>query len=821
MFHHHARHRLFPLSLLSIKLKLIQSQLQTRIPNLLFFHTLAVSISQSHSDLLPLCSVVQSLRQAQQVHALALLNGFLPHSVSLCASLILSYASFGAPSASWRLFEETVEYCRTAFLWNTLIRANSVAGIHDGLGIYNRMVRLGVVRDDHTLPFVLKACSDFSEFRKGMEIHGCVFKLGFDSDVFVGNTLLSFYGNYGDLASARKVFDEMPERDVVSWNTAIGVFSVNGFHLEALRCYKEMTSTLFKPNSVSVVSVLPVCVDLEDELMAWQIHCYVVKVGYDLHVTIGNALVDVYGKCGNVWASKRVFDEMTCRNEVSWNSAITSLAYIGRNTEALDIFRSMIDSGVSPNSITISSMLPVLVELGFFGVAKEIHGFSVRMSMCSDIFISNSLIDMYAKSGCSSSASNVFKNMREKNIVSWNAMVANFAQNRLELAAIELIRQMHDHGETPNCVTFTNVLPACSRLGFLRPGKEIHTRAIRMGAAFDLFVSNALTDMYAKCGSLSAARNVFNISRRDEVSYNTLIVGYSQATDCSESLRLFSEMTLAGMAHDIVSFVGVISACANLGAIKHGQEVHGSIMRNYSHTHLFVANSLLDFYTKCGRIDLASKVFERIPNKDVTSWNTMILGYGMLGEQDTAIHLFEAMKEDNVEYDSVSYIAVLSACSHGGLVEKGKKYFKQMQGQNIDPTQTHYTCMVDLLGRSGLLEEAAELIRGLPLVPDANVWGALLGACRIHGNVELGTWAAENLFRLKPHHSGYYILLSNMYAEAGRWNEANVVRELMKSRGVKKGPGCSWVQIGNRVHAFGVGERIEDLDFGLLNAESL
>lgn len=683
------------------------------------------------------------------------------------------------------------------------------------------MVRNCVVRDDHTFPFVLKVCSDFSEFRKGLEIHGCVFKLGFDSDVFVGNTLLSLYGSGGDLESARKVFDEMPERDVVSWNTAIGVYSVNGFCLEALRCYKEMNLSVFKPNSVSVVSVLPVCVDLEDEVMASQIHCYVVKVGLDLNVTIGNALVDVYGKCDHVKASKRVFDEMVCRNEISWNAAITSLAYVGRNSDALDIFRSMIGSGVSPNSITISSILPVLVELGFFRAAKEIHGFSFRMSISSDIFISNSLIDMYAKSGCSTAASNVFENMVEKNIVSWNAMVANFAQNRLELAAIGLVRQMQAHGQTPNCVTFTNVLPACARSSSLHPGKEIHACAIRTGSAFDLFVSNALTDVYAKCGCLSSAQNVFNISKRDEVSYNILILGYSQATDCSESLRLFSEMRLAGMVHDTVSFVGVISACANLGAIKQGKEVHGSLIRKHFHTHLFVANSLLDFYTKCGRIDLASKVFEQIPNKDVTSWNTMILGYGMLGELDTAISLFEAMKEDSVKYDSVSYIAVLSACSHGGLVEKGKKYFEQMHSQNIDPTQMHYACMVDLLGRSGLMEEAAELIRGLPMVPDANVWGALLGACRIHGNVELGTWAAENLFRLKPQHSGYYILLSNMYAEAGRWKEANAIRELMKSRGVKKGPGCSWVQIGNQFHAFAVGERIEDLDSGIWDAESL
>lgn len=271
-------------------------------------------------------------------------------------------------------------------------------------------------------------------------------------------------------------------------------------------------------------------------------------------------------------------------------------------------------------------------------------------------------------------------------------------------------------------------------------------------------------------------------------------------------------MILSGMRPDIVSFMGVLSACANLASLKQGKEIHGQLVRKLFHTHLFAANSLLDLYSKCGRIDLATKVFDHIQDKDVASWNTMILGYGMLGELDTSISLFEAMKEDGVAYDSVSFIAVLSACSHGGLIEKGKEYFKKMQDLNIEPTHMHYACMVDLLGRAGQMEEAANLIRGLPIVPDANVWGALLGACRIYGDVGLGRWAAEHLFELKPQHCGYYILLANMYAEVERWDDANKVRQLMKSRGAKKNPGCSWVKVGDKMHAFLVGEKIESLD---------
>ncbi|KAJ8755315.1 hypothetical protein K2173_019113 [Erythroxylum novogranatense] len=770
----------------------------------------------TRTDLLFFTSKAQSLLQVKQSHAFALINGFLPQAVSICASLILRYGAYRESTTCHRLFDETVQYSKSAFLWNTLIRAFSIARGCGVFEIYNGLVRNDVVRpDDHTFPFVLKACADSVNIRKGMEIHGVVVKLGFDLDVFVGNTLMLFYGNCGNLRDAGNVFDGMTERDVVSWNTVIGMFSVNGCYKNALEFFCEMKlRSEFKPNIATVVSALPVCAGLQGEEVGRQIHGYVVTVGLDSQVTIGNALVDMYGKCKNMKASRRVFDEMTERNEVSWNAVISSLAYHGYNKDVMCMFRLMISETVQPNSVTISTVLPILADLELLNLGKEIHGRTLRFGIESDLFIGNSLIDMYAKLGDSVKASIVFCQMHEKNVVSWNAMVANFAQNKAELRAIELVRQMQFLDNIPNAVTFTNVLPACARLGCLRPGKEIHARTVRMGCHTELFVSNALTDMYAKCGCLSIAENIFKISLKDEISYNILIVGYSQTSDCSKSVSLFLDMTLMGLEPDIISYMGVISACANLTALKQGKEIHGLLLRNNLYTHLFIANSFLDLYTKCGRMDLAIKVFDRIPHKDAASWNTMILGYGMLGELKVAINLFEAMKEDSVRYDSVSYLAVLSACSHGGLVEKGKKYFHLMQAQNVKPTHMHYACMVDLLGRAGLIEEAVSLVKSLPLKPDANVWGALLGACRIHGNIEFAIWAAEHLFELKPQHCGYYAVLSNMYAEAGEWDESNRVRELMKLRGAKKNPGCSWVQIDDQVHAFVAGERAANFDAG-------
>ncbi|KAG9152475.1 hypothetical protein Leryth_016406 [Lithospermum erythrorhizon] len=752
--------------------------------------------NDAHPDILSLITTnANSLNKTKQCHTLAILYGLLPRSVTLSALLILRYASFGADP--FLVFRSTLPFSPSStYLYNTLIRGYTMLSQYvEGMRLYNQMVRRNVAFDDHTFPFVLKICADSMEVRKGMEVHGRLVKVGLRDNVFVGNTLLLLYGNSEEFRLVEKVFDEMPELDVVSWNTMVKVFSFSGCGLDGVWWFREMVSTTgFEVNVVSVVSVLPVIAGIGDEEMASGVHCYVLKVGLDNVVTVGNALVDVYGKCGNVEESKRIFDEIIERNDVSWNAIITSFSCGGRHLEALDFLRLMIVEGVDPNSITISSVMPSLVELGWFTIGREIHGYSVRRSIDFDVFVSNSLMEMYAKMGFPFRASNIFDNMKTRNVVSWNTMIANFAMNKPELEAVRLVHEMQANGERSNSVTMTNVLPACARVGSLRSGKELHARAFRTGSVSDLFVSNALMDMYAKCGKLNLAHNVFDISQRDEVSYNILIVGYSHTSNSANFLSLFSEMGTLGMKYDTISFVGVLSACANISSIEKGREIHSFVVRRFFHDNLFVANALLDLYSKCGRIDLARKIFDHMKLKDVTSWNTMILGYGMLGELENAINFFDSMKDDGIEYDSVSYVAVLSACGHGGLLEKGRKYFTDLHAQGIKPSQSHYSCMVDLLGRSGCMREAVDLIEDMPIQADDSIWGALLGACRLHGHVELGCLAAEHLLKIKPDHSGYYSLLSNMYAEAGKWDEAERVRDLMKRRSVKKNPGYSWAQ---------------------------
>ncbi|XP_078435287.1 pentatricopeptide repeat-containing protein At1g18485-like [Wolffia australiana] len=765
-----------------------------------------------------LCDAVlqsETLRKLRLTHCRAAVLGVLRLNLPLCSSLILTYADFNDRSSTQALFEESPRRGEGAFLWNSFVRALTKLGLHgEALRTYNRMVREGVRPDDRTFPFVLTTCSSNCAISKGKELHGSVVKTGFSSDVFVGNTLVAFYGACSLVSDATQLFDEMLERDVVSWNTLISLHCHAGGCREAVRCFRGLARTTMAVNSVSVVSALSACSGMENSGRG--IHGSALKLGLDSQVNVGNVLVDMYSRWMDLESSVKAFNCMAEKNDVTWNALIGGLVHGGLAAEALRLFRIMVGAGILINSVTVSSFLPGLAELGFYCMGREVHGHCVRRGWDSDLFVANTLLDMYAKCGRAAEASSVFHTMQRRNEVSWNAMIANLAQNKREEEAIGLVRVMHESGERPNSVTLANVLPACARVSASRPGKEIHGWAIRAGFSSDLFISNALVDVYAKSGRLGLARSVFDVSQKDKVTYNAMIMGLSRSPQFHQALDLFVEMGQVGLDYDAVSFMGALAACGGLPSAKPGRGVHGLAIRRQLHVHLFVANSLLDLYTKRGDVNTARIVFDGMQSKDVASWNAMILGYGMQGEYETAIELFDQMEEDSVAYDGVSYVAVLSACSHCKLVERGKKYFDKMLGtREIKPTEMHYSCMVDLLGRAGLMEEAVEFVKELPFQPGSDIWGALLGAARVHGDLELGRWAAEHLFQLKPGHSGYYTLLSNMYAEAGRWDEAIEVRKRMKSKRVKKNPGCSWVDAGGRTCGFLVGgENLDGLGSG-------
>lgn len=383
-------------------------------------------------------------------------------------------------------------------------------------------------------------------------------------------------------------------------------------------------------------------------------------------------------------------------------------------------------------------------------------------------------------------------------------MIAGYSQNDRGEEAIRLFGEMQREGMKPNQRSFTSVISMCGQLCALERGKQVHGYVVRTGFESNAILLNAMIDMYCKCESMESAWQMFDENpERDIVSWTAMVAGYVQSGNAEEALKLFSQMRKAGIEPDTVLFPIVLSASANLTALEHGKQVHGYIIRAGTESNVFVASALVHMYGKCGNSKDAKMVFDNMDERNVVSWNTIISGYAQNGPAREALKLFEQMIQAGQKPNHVTFIGVLTACCHRGLVAEGCSYFNYMiQDLCIAPREDHYACMVDLYSRAGRLNEAEKLINDMPFEPDAVIWGSLLSACRVYKNVKLGEYAAEQLFKLEPQRAGPYILLSNIYASVGRWDEVTKVRNQMKYKGVKKEPGCSWVELGNKVHTF-------------------
>ncbi|GFP95769.1 putative pentatricopeptide repeat-containing protein at3g23330 [Phtheirospermum japonicum] len=429
------------------------------------------------------------------------------------------------------------------------------------------------------------------------------------------------------------------------------------------------------------------------------------------------------------------------------------------------------------------------------------------LDLDSDVYVSTALVDFYLKCGCFSDAKQVFDEMPERDVVAWNAMVSGFSSHGLYWDAIRFVSEMQRDGMEPNSSTLATVIRGCAKLNDSTAGRQLHGFAFKSGFSLgSVMVSNTLVSMYAKCGPIDDATRFFEgMCVRDSVSYSAMISGSVQNGHAELALRMFRKMrAVAGVEPEPATMMGFFPACSNLAALLHGVCGHGySVVRGFT-SDVSICNALIDMYSKCGKMDASRKVFDRMCEKDVVSWNTMLVGYGIHGLGREAILLFRDMKDlEGEKPDDVTFIALLSACSHSGLVVEGKHLFNVMSEEfNIIPKPDHYFCMVDMLGRAGLLNEAYELITNMPYEPDSHVWNALLSACRVHKNILLGEKVSDEIRALGPSSPGNFVLLFNLYTAARRWDDAANVRIQQRELGFKKKPGCSWIEVNGTVHGF-------------------
>eukprot|EP01018_Ginkgo_biloba_P030319 Gb_23085 [translate_table: standard] len=499
--------------------------------------------------------------------------------------------------------------------------------------------------------------------------------------------------------------------------------------------------------------LLHACADARALAEGKQVHAHMLLTGINQSGILWTRLVNMYAVCGSFGDAQRVLNKIPKLNVFCFNAMIRSYVEHGQCEEALKLYYHMPRAGVQPDNYTFPYVIKACTELLDLQQGIEIHDCIIGKGFESNVFVGNALLDMYCKCGYIEDADQVFDEMPERDVVSWTTLIAGYVQNRQANEALKLFRQMQWGDVKPNSVTIASVLPACALLAALQQGKEIHDYVLKRGFESDVFVGSALVDMYAKCGRIEFARHVFDkMPQRNVVSWNGMIAGYTQNGHAEEAVELFHQMQLSGIKPNSIAIVSVLPACAQLASLQKGKEIHDYIMRRGFESVTFVGNALIDMYAKCGSIVFARQVFDKLSRKDVASWTAMIAGYGMHGHGEEAVTLFNRMQLSGVNPNHITVTAVLSACSHAGLVREGQEYFNKISQDYHDIlTAKHYACMVDLLGRAGRLDDAHDFIKKMPIEPGPNVWGALLGACKIHRNIELGEYVAERFLEPSLH----------------------------------------------------------------------
>lgn len=712
------------------------------------------------------------------------------------------YGKCGHLSSAQRLFEDMPE--RTIFAWNALIGAYASHGLPlKAIKLYHEMRILGLMPDACTFALVLKACSGLEDIHCGTEIHGAAIKCGFDS-TFVANALISMYAKCGQLDSAMLLFEKLHgRRDVVSWNSIISACLQNGKFFEALTLFREMHEAGILMNSYTAVGVLQACAELLLLKLGMEIHASLLKNNREFEIYEGNALSVMYAKCGCMGEAFRIFGEMGEKDNISWNSLLSGYVQNGLYEEAIVFFHEMLECGFKPDQVSVISIASALGRLRNLLTGKEVHAYAIKQGFDSDLQVGNTVMDMYTKCNHVIYAERVFHKMPAKDYISWTTIIACHAQNSCHMKALNLFREVQKRGMEVDSMMIGSVLQACSGLECLSPLTQIHGYTIRHGL-LDLVLQNTIIDVYGECGKVNHAFHVFErIENKDVVSWTSMITCYVHNGLLNKALSLFMDMKKANVEPDSVALISILAATAGLSSLVKGKEIHGYLIRRSLITDGSVSSSLMDMYARCGNIENSFKIFDRARCKDLVLWTTMISACGMHGRGKDSMEMFSEMQEMGLVPDHITFLALLHACSHSGLVNEGKCYLESMKSEyRLEPWPEHYACVVDLLGRSGRMDEAYKFIKSINVEPTAAVWCALLGACRVHLNHKLSEVAAEKLLELEPENPGNYVLISNIFASMGKWKDVEMVRRRMQERGLRKDPACSWIEVGNKVHAF-------------------
>lgn len=684
--------------------------------------------------------------------------------------------------------------------WNVMISGH-VKGGNEGeaIKLFKNMVSAGIEPTRSTLGSVLRAIAVVANLTYGLQVHSWALKRGLNSNVYAGCSLVNMYAKCQKMEAATTVFNDLEEKNEVLWNALIGGYAQNGHAHDVLELFVNMKSSGFQPDEYTHTSLLSACACVRNISMGRLLHSFIIKKEYGRNLFVQNALVDMYAKCGALLNARNLFEQIKNRDNVSWNAIIVGYVQEEKEEEAFGMFRRMISTGIAPDEVSLASILSAVANLKDLCKGMQLHCFVLKYGLEKAMYAGSSLVDMYCKCGIVDISSKVFSSMSEKNVVCVNALISGHAQFSLSKAA-NTFKYMLLEGMKPSEVTFATLLEACSNNTDLYLGMQIHCCILKLGLPFtDEFLAVSLLGMYLNNRrNLDAIRFFSELPHpRSTVIWTVLISGSAQNDKYEEALLWYHEMRYHNSMPDQATFCSVLKACSTLTSLEYGKKIHSFIFCVGYDKDELTGSALVDMYAKCGDIESSAQVFsEMISKKDVILWNSIIVGYGKNGYAEDALRIFDEMKRADIKPDAVTFLGVLTACSHAGKVQEGREIYDSMMSvYGVKPRRDHNACMVDLVGRWGFLEEAEKFIENLGPEPDSMIWASYLSACRLHGDDTRGKRAAEKLFELEPNDSSPYVLLSSMHAASGNWDGVKFVREKMTEKGLVKLPGSSKVSL--------------------------
>lgn len=757
-----------------------------------------------YSVVLKACRITSNFIMGMLIHGQILKCGF--ESYSFCNAAILGmYVEYGDIENACKVFSVIPLWERSEALCNTLLHGFVQTSTGEkALKLFREMMCSNLTPNYFTYTILIKLCLNMLNLNLGRSFHGRIVKVGYANDVIVGGALVDTYAKLGFLDDACKMFRDLEQKDNVVWCALLAGFHQIGDAEQGLTFYLRFLSEGNKPDPFTYASVFSLCSNLESEVVGTQIHCSFIKYGFKMDSFLGSALIDMYGSMGMISDAYECFFEVGFKNEICFSVMINSLISCSCEEKALELLSEMRKLGIAPRHSTLSYMLRACANLCMLKEGRSVHSHIIRHiddpnpNQC----IENALIEMYTKCGVVDKARMVFKDMEMPNEFSWTTIMSGYTESGKFKEALGLFNDMLLSVFTkPSQYTVIIVLQACAKLEVFGKGKQIHGYIIKVGFESHPFVQSALINMYAASKhEIENSYVVFSsMSEQDLISWSSMITAWTRNGYDRESLNLFAEFQKTPVfAVDESVLSSCLSACAGLVTLDMGKWFHACIIRTGFEAHLHVASSLIDMYSKCGSIKDARKLFDELREPNLVSCTAMMSGYAHHGLGQEAIELFNEMKEYGLKLDGVTFIGILTACSHAGLVNEAWQYFECMKRDySLEVTINHYACMIDLLGRAEQIDAAEALINEAPFQSKTLLWKTLLGACNKHGKIEAGNRIAQILVEMEPNEPSTYVLLSNIYASASMWDNSTEVRKQMKEENVSKLPGYSWIQVAS------------------------